>query len=175
MPRAVQTAQVVRRSLPAAIPIHVNPDLSEGAPLVPWPLSPKDEGRWARRFENITLSDGSPLFASFWACSLTLLQWKYKQTTNAGPRIERAFRSLFYRSEADQQGDSHTLVVCHANVIRYFVCRALQLPPEAWLRLSLPHCSISHVKIHPDGRVSLSAFGDIAHLGAHWPHAISTH
>eukprot|EP00558_Chaetoceros_sp_UNC1202_P007063 CAMPEP_0197243728 /NCGR_PEP_ID=MMETSP1429-20130617/9082_1 /TAXON_ID=49237 /ORGANISM="Chaetoceros sp., Strain UNC1202" /LENGTH=392 /DNA_ID=CAMNT_0042703993 /DNA_START=183 /DNA_END=1358 /DNA_ORIENTATION=- len=24
------------------------------------------------------------------------------------------------------------IIVCHANVIRYFLCRALQIPPEAW-------------------------------------------
>ena len=51
-----------------------------------------------------------------------------------GSRIEAAFRKYFHRASPDQSKDSYELVVCHANVIRYFVCRALQLPPEAWLR-----------------------------------------
>jgi broad specificity phosphatase PhoE len=40
-------------------------------------------------------------------------------------RIEGAFRRICARPCADQQRDSYHLVVCHANVIRYFVCRAL--------------------------------------------------
>ncbi|KAL1451301.1 hypothetical protein MTO96_043865 [Rhipicephalus appendiculatus] len=63
-----------------------------------------------------------------------------------------------------QQEDSHEIIVCHTNVIRYWVCRALQLPPEAWLRLSLPHCSTSIVKITPLGDVSLQALGCAGHM-----------
>lgn len=37
------------------------------------------------------------------------------------------------------------LFVGHANVFRYWLCRALQLPPEAWLRISLPHGSITEL------------------------------
>ena len=33
------------------------------------------------------------------------------------------------------------------NVCRYFVCRALQFPPEAWLRISLKHASITWITI----------------------------
>jgi serine/threonine-protein phosphatase PGAM5 len=32
------------------------------------------------------------------------------------------------------------IVVCHGNVIRFFMMRALQLPPEAWLRLCTFNC-----------------------------------
>jgi hypothetical protein len=34
----------------------------------------------------------------------------------------------------------YEIIVCHANVIRYFVCRALQIPPEVWLRLCIFNC-----------------------------------
>uniref|UniRef100_A0A1I8F429 Serine/threonine-protein phosphatase PGAM5, mitochondrial n=1 Tax=Macrostomum lignano TaxID=282301 RepID=A0A1I8F429_9PLAT len=57
--------------------------------------------------------------------------------------------TLLPRAAPDQQSDSYELLVCHANVIRYFVCRALQLPPEAWLRFSLDHASITWVTIRP--------------------------
>lgn len=40
-----------------------------------------------------------------------------------GARIEAGFRKYFHRAEPDQAADSYTLIVCHANVIRYFVCR----------------------------------------------------
>ena len=55
-------------------------------------------------------------------------------------------------------------MVCHANVIRYFVCRALQLPPEAWLRISLKHASLTILTIGPSGRVSLRCLGEAGHL-----------
>uniref|UniRef100_A0A7S4S1D9 Serine/threonine-protein phosphatase PGAM5, mitochondrial n=1 Tax=Ditylum brightwellii TaxID=49249 RepID=A0A7S4S1D9_9STRA len=57
------------------------------------------------------------------------------------------------------------IIVCHANVIRYFMCRALQLPPEAWLRLCIFNCSLNYVTIRPTGTVSCRLLGDIGHLG----------
>jgi len=81
-----------------------------------------------------------------------------------GSRIEAAFRKYFHRSEIDQQEDSFEVIVCHANVIRYFVCRALQLPPEAWLRISLKHGSMTWVTIRPDGRTSIRSLGEAGHM-----------
>ncbi|XP_076369479.1 phosphoglycerate mutase 5 isoform X1 [Tachypleus tridentatus] len=81
-----------------------------------------------------------------------------------GARIEAAFRKYFHRASPDQEKDSYDVLVCHANVIRYFVCRALQLPPEAWLRFSLHNCSISWIVIQPSGRVIAYTVGDIGHM-----------
>uniref|UniRef100_A0A8C4RCM2 Serine/threonine-protein phosphatase PGAM5, mitochondrial n=1 Tax=Eptatretus burgeri TaxID=7764 RepID=A0A8C4RCM2_EPTBU len=77
-----------------------------------------------------------------------------------GARIEAAFRECFHRAEDHQNGDTYVIIVCHANVIRYFVCRALQFPPQGWLRMSLNHGSITWISIRPNGRVSLKALGD---------------
>uniref|UniRef100_A0A8C5P9K7 Serine/threonine-protein phosphatase PGAM5, mitochondrial n=1 Tax=Leptobrachium leishanense TaxID=445787 RepID=A0A8C5P9K7_9ANUR len=41
----------------------------------------------------------------------------------AGPRIEAAFRKYIHRAEPEQTKDSYEIIVCHDNVIRYFVCR----------------------------------------------------
>jgi len=41
-----------------------------------------------------------------------------------------------------------------------FLLRALQLPPEAWLRLSLQHGSLTLLTIRPSGHVVLRSFGD---------------
>ena len=38
-------------------------------------------------------------------------------------RIEAAFRKHVHRADTEQVGDSVEVYVCHANVIRYFVCR----------------------------------------------------
>uniref|UniRef100_A0A158Q7H9 Serine/threonine-protein phosphatase PGAM5, mitochondrial n=1 Tax=Elaeophora elaphi TaxID=1147741 RepID=A0A158Q7H9_9BILA len=81
-----------------------------------------------------------------------------------GSRIEAAFRKYIHRAGRKQKDDSWELIVCHGNVIRYFVCRALQFPPEGWLRLSVGHCSITWIVIYPNGFVSVRSLGDIGHL-----------
>jgi len=83
-----------------------------------------------------------------------------KQFFQDGARIESAYRKYFHRANASQKEDSYEIIVCHANVIRYFICRALQFPPEGWLRFSLAHSSISHVVIRPSGRITVRGVGD---------------
>merc|ERR1712029_186986 len=53
-----------------------------------------------------------------------------------GARIEAAFRKYFHRAEPSQEKTSVEVLVCHGNVIRYFVCRALQWDPRGWLRMA---------------------------------------
>ncbi|XP_067083720.1 serine/threonine-protein phosphatase PGAM5, mitochondrial isoform X1 [Osmerus mordax] len=77
-----------------------------------------------------------------------------------GARIEAAFRRYIHRADAKQTEDSYEVIVCHANVIRYFVCRALQFPPEGWLRMGLNNGSITWLTIRPSGRVALRTLGD---------------
>uniref|UniRef100_A0A8C1YIW3 Serine/threonine-protein phosphatase PGAM5, mitochondrial n=1 Tax=Cyprinus carpio TaxID=7962 RepID=A0A8C1YIW3_CYPCA len=77
-----------------------------------------------------------------------------------GARIEAAFRRYIHRADPKQKEDSYEIIVCHANVIRYFVCRALQFPPEGWLRMGLNNGSITWLTIRPSGRVGLRALGD---------------
>lgn len=87
-----------------------------------------------------------------------------KQFFRDNARIEAAFRKYFHRASPDQKTDSYTVLVCHANVIRYFVCRALQFPPEGWLRISLNHGSITWISITPKGRVVLKSLGDAGYM-----------
>jgi len=84
-----------------------------------------------------------------------------------GARIEAAFRKYLHRAELKQKSDSYEVLVTHANVIRYFVCRALQLPSEAWLRMSLHNGSITWLSIRPDGLVFVRELGDTGHMPAH--------
>ncbi|CAI9734821.1 Hypothetical predicted protein [Octopus vulgaris] len=91
-------------------------------------------------------------------------EWKFLAD---GPRIEAAFQEYFHRANIDQKDDSYEILVCHANVIRYFVCRALQFPPEGWMRMRLYHASITWITIKPDGKVSLKLVGDAGHIPAH--------
>lgn len=45
------------------------------------------------------------------------------QVFQDGARIEAAFRKYIHRADTDQSEDSYEIIVCHANVIRYLVCR----------------------------------------------------
>lgn len=51
-----------------------------------------------------------------------LLCW-FQQYHEDGARIEAAFRRYIHRADPKQKEDSYEIIVCHANVIRYFVCR----------------------------------------------------
>jgi len=81
-----------------------------------------------------------------------------------GARIEAAFRKYFHRAEPSQEKTSVEVLVCHGNVIRYFVCRALQLDPRAWLRMGVHNGSITVLVIKPSGRVSLLELGGAGHF-----------
>eukprot|EP00906_Rhabdomonas_costata_P035849 RCo050350 len=92
-----------------------------------------------------------------------------EQRKRHAERAEQAFRKFVRRpsaGKADSQPPTSTVevVVGHANVFRYFVCRGLQLPPEAWLRLSLPHASFTMLSIYGDGTVRLLELGNSGHL-----------
>lgn len=89
-------------------------------------------------------------------------------------RIEAAFQKYIHRADrspstdGDGDDDDHVhefeLIVGHANLIRYFFLRALQLPPEAWLRLSLFNCSVTYLMVQPNGHVTVRLVGDTGHI-----------
>jgi serine/threonine-protein phosphatase PGAM5 len=85
-------------------------------------------------------------------------------------RIEQAFQKYFHRADIEHRDDDESkhefeVIVGHGNVIRYFFLRALQLPPEAWLRFSTFNCSITYVMISPNGYASARMVGDMGHIG----------
>lgn len=140
MIRAEGTAAIIAQHFPDT-PLHKTALLREGVPAESIPSSPS----WQPTARTIH-RDSS--------------------------RIEAAFRSFFHRhqgKEGSQSNDKaknseYEIVVCHGNVIRYCVLRALQLPPQAWLRLAIWNCGITHIEIRPDGGVSMHALGDTGHL-----------
>ena len=134
MTRATETAQIILKHFPNTESNSCDL-IREGAPCEPVPsVTP---GMW----------DPDP-----------------HQFFEEGARIEAGFRKHIHRADASQEKDSVTVVVCHANVIRYFICRALQLPPEAWLRFSLPNASTTTLRVTPTGKVSVSGLGESGHL-----------
>jgi len=62
------------------------------------------------------------------------------------------------------EADRHDIVVCHGNVIRYFVTRVLKVDTEAWLGMSIGNCSLTVVTINADGSMKLLSYSDIGHI-----------
>ena len=48
--------------------------------------------------------------------------------------------------------------------LRYATLRALQLPPQAWLRIAIFNTGITHIYIKEDGAVVIRTLGDTGHL-----------
>lgn len=77
-------------------------------------------------------------------------------------RMEQAFEVFFKKTLKSE--DKHELLVCHGNIIRFFICKALRVPIEAWSNFELNHCSLSIVKIKPDGKMTVVCVGEVGHI-----------
>lgn len=75
--------------------------------------------------------------------------------------LEEAY-PLYFAPSPD--ADRHDIIVCHGNVIRYFVTKVLGVDTNAWLRMSIGNCSLTVVKIKADGSMKLLTYGDVGHL-----------
>ena len=82
-------------------------------------------------------------------------------------RAEAAFLTYLHRPDEHHSKSHTTLLICHGNVIRYLLLRALQLDPSAWLRLAVNNASITRIDIYENGNVSVKAVGECGHLPAH--------
>ncbi len=76
-------------------------------------------------------------------------------------QLEAAFEKFFVPSSV---GPRHEVLVCHGNVIRYFVTRALGVDSLSWLGMSIGNCSLTVVRVNSDGTMKLLLFGDVGHI-----------
>ena len=60
--------------------------------------------------------------------------------------------------------DTHTLLVCHGNVIRWFVTRALGVDTRQWGQMEIANASLTILSIRPDGTTRLVEYDDTGHL-----------
>lgn len=76
-------------------------------------------------------------------------------------RLDRLFTARFVPAQGQPRQE---LYVCHGNVIRYLVTRALGVDETAWLSMSVGHTSITRIRIEPDGRMQVLSVGDVGHV-----------
>jgi serine/threonine-protein phosphatase PGAM5 len=76
--------------------------------------------------------------------------------------LETAFTEYFLPSP--DGNDRNDIIVCHGNVIRYFVTKILKADPMSWLQMSIGNCSLTIIRILPDGSMKLAAYNDVGHI-----------
>lgn len=76
--------------------------------------------------------------------------------------IEKACKEYFIPSP--DENDRHDLIVCHGNVIRYLVTKVLNVNSMSWLQMSITNCSLTIIRIKPDGKMKLDTFSDYGHI-----------
>jgi serine/threonine-protein phosphatase PGAM5 len=77
-------------------------------------------------------------------------------------QLDRLF-ARYFTPAAD--GKPRTdLLVCHGNVIRSMVTRALGVDPQAWLEMSVGHASVTVIRVESDGRMKVISVGDVGHI-----------
>jgi serine/threonine-protein phosphatase PGAM5 len=76
--------------------------------------------------------------------------------------LETAFKEFFI--PPPDEGNKHDIIVCHGNVIRYFVTKVLNVDTMAWLQMTIGNSSLTKVNIKPDGSMKLVSFNDLGHI-----------
>jgi len=76
--------------------------------------------------------------------------------------LEKAFKEYFIPSP--DINDRNDIIVCHGNVIRYFVTKVLKVDTMSWLQMSIGNCSLTIIRIKPDGSMKLVSFSDVGHI-----------
>ena len=76
--------------------------------------------------------------------------------------LEKAFTEYFIPSPDEK--DRNDIIVCHGNVIRYFVTKVLKADPLSWLQMSIGNCSLTIIRVLPDYSMKLAAFSDMGHI-----------
>lgn len=74
-------------------------------------------------------------------------------------KADQAFEQYFKPSK----NDSQQVLVCHGNLIRYLVCRILEIPFTKWNQMEISNCGITEVTVD-SGEMMLVSHNDVGHL-----------
>lgn len=60
--------------------------------------------------------------------------------------------------------DTHDVLVCHGNVIRWMVSKALMNDTGHWTRMDIGNGSLTVLAVRPDGSTRLVIYSDVGHI-----------
>ena len=102
------------------------------------------------------LREGVPTVPCPWLPDLTRAESRQHRA-----RMDAAYERYFKPSRTGQREE---LLVAHANIIRYFISRAMGDSVAKWARISLTQGSLTVMAVGPSGRAMLMSFNDVGHL-----------
>ncbi|MCU0512459.1 MAG: histidine phosphatase family protein [Anaerolineae bacterium] len=140
MSRALETAQIIAENF-YGVPVQPQDVLRECVPTIP-PRLEAQLHEYARHAADFNLGD------------VVVHQMQ----------ADEAFDQFFQPLTNHLEGDSHELLVCHGNILRYFICRVLETPADAWANLYILHCGISVVRVDEEGLCTLMSHNATEHL-----------
>lgn len=118
MTRATETAQIIAQVRGGEEAVYVDDILREVVPTVPPELEATIE---------LWVAQGKPFGPADIA----------RQRANA----DKAFET--YCTPDDDEEDIVDIIVCHGNLIRYLLCRALEIDTDAWVHFETYNCGIT--------------------------------
>ena len=84
--------------------------------------------------------------------------------SNCRERLDRHFDRSFKSTRGQER---HEILVCHGNVIRYFVTRALGVDANSWVSMRCSQASVTRVVVSSGTpRFVLESLNDLSHLPA---------
>lgn len=125
----------------------------------------RPKGEEPRLVESVLLAESIPSVPSPTPPGLDALEEAVLAQDHA--RAEGAFKAHIWRPQGGRGAEGRASVevlVAPGNVVRFLVCRALQLPETAWSRLAANHCAVTWLELDRDGSVTLREFGGVGHL-----------
>jgi serine/threonine-protein phosphatase PGAM5 len=143
MSRAAETARIINANF-YKVPIRQDNLLRECVPTVP-PRLEAHYTEYARHSPDFTLAD----------------------VLTHRMQADDAFSRYFKPPPPGAAADGHEALVCHGNIIRYFISRAMDAPPDSWANLFMLNCGISIVRVDDQGLMTVMTHNNVEHLPAH--------
>jgi len=84
-----------------------------------------------------------------------------QQVAQDRQRAEVAFRKYF---KIAKRVDKHDVIVCHGNIIRFFLTQILKAEQGSWVRFDICNCGITQVLVQPEGDMAIMCHNDWSHL-----------
>jgi serine/threonine-protein phosphatase PGAM5 len=155
--RAAETASFIAATCPEA-PVRPARLLQECIPYLPaafieWYTTSSDEEVWEKR--QMLPPELKP-WLDMWTAGT-----EWSRIEQGMQQARRSFEKYFIPVH---RSDRHEIVVCHGNILRYFVCRALSVSEAAWIQTDVHNCGISEILVESSGRTMLVSHNDTGHL-----------
>lgn len=148
MTRAVETAGIIANNF-GEVSVNASPMLREG-----WPGTP--------------YSTDFPVGGAVAARNNSAFDAMQERSRVDVERMGKAFNWFFTDSgEAQEKSDeeSYCVLVCHANLIRFFLCRALGVnPANTWGHFEINHCGVTRIDVCANRPLKVIAVNETGHL-----------